>query len=136
MADRPAGIRPKGKQRRRRIIGGGGFRAGPSFVTINLLERRADLLGGGRNILRGPSWVNLDFSLFRRFLIREKVSLEFRSEFFNFTNTPHFDWPSGTSGLASDATVTRAGHPAFAQITATNENAPQRVIRFGLRLLF
>jgi hypothetical protein len=41
----------------------------------------------GRNILRGPSWVNLDFSLFRTFRIAEGVGLQFRAEAFNLTNT-------------------------------------------------
>jgi aerobic-type carbon monoxide dehydrogenase small subunit (CoxS/CutS family) len=47
----------------------------------------------GRNILRGPSWVNLDFSLFRTFGITEGLVLEFRAEAFNLTNTPHFNNP-------------------------------------------
>jgi putative transposase len=44
MADRPAGIGSTGKQGEPPIVGSGGSRAGPNFVTINLLERRANLL--------------------------------------------------------------------------------------------
>ncbi len=51
----------------------------------------------GRNTMRGPSWTNLDLSLFRRFPIR-KVTLEARIEGFNVTNTPHFGQPNGDIG--------------------------------------
>jgi len=47
----------------------------------------------GRNVLRGPGLVSLDFSVFRKFPITERVTGEFRMESFNFTNTPHFNNP-------------------------------------------
>lgn len=77
----------------------------------------------GRNILRGPTWVNLDFSVFRVFPLTEDFSLEFRSEFFNFTNTPHFNNPNGNVSSNS-----------FMYITSTSDNAPERVVRFALKL--
>jgi hypothetical protein len=77
----------------------------------------------GRNILRGPAWVNLDFSVLRRFALRGRLGVEFRSEFFNLTNTPHFSNP------ISDVTS-----GSFMQITSTDPNAPNRVIRFGVRV--
>ncbi|MGH9340543.1 MAG: TonB-dependent receptor domain-containing protein [Acidobacteriota bacterium] len=79
----------------------------------------------GRNILRGPTWVNLDFSVFRHFEITEAVGLEFRSEFFNLTNTPHFNNPNGS--------VTSSN---FFVISSTSNNAPERYIRFGFKLTF
>jgi hypothetical protein len=77
----------------------------------------------GRNILRGPSWVNLDFSLFRTFHIMEGVGLEFRAEAFNISNTPHFNNP--VSGVDSGN---------FMHITSTSANAPERILRFGFKL--
>jgi hypothetical protein len=45
----------------------------------------------GRNILRGPGFNNLDLGIMKRFPIKgEKYHVEFRAEFFNVTNTPHF----------------------------------------------
>jgi hypothetical protein len=79
----------------------------------------------GRNILRGPTWVNLDFSIFRNFKVTEDLGLEFRSEFFNLTNTPHFNNPNGTATSSQ-----------FMWITGTSGNAPERYIRFGLKLHF
>jgi len=34
----------------------------------------------GRNVLRGPGRVNLDFSLFKNFMLRERLRLQFRAE--------------------------------------------------------
>ncbi len=76
----------------------------------------------GRNILRGPTHVNLDMSLFRSFNITEWLSSEFRVEAFNITNTPHFSNPN-TSVTSSD----------FMKILSTDGNAPARSIRFGLK---
>ncbi len=79
----------------------------------------------GRNILRGPTWVNLDLSVFRDFHVTEDVGLQFRTEFLNATNTPHFNNP--TNNVSSGN---------FMFITSTSANAPERIIRFGLKLTF
>ena len=76
----------------------------------------------GRNTVRGPTWANLDLSVFRSFNITETVSTEFRVESFNVTNTPHFSNPN--LGVTSSN---------FMRITSTDNNAPARSIRFGLK---
>src|SRR5215471_6724252 len=77
----------------------------------------------GRNLFSGPSYVNLDFSLFRKFRVTERVGGEFRVESFNFSNTPHFNPPGVTMG-----------NPDFGQVTGTLGD-PRR-IEFGLKLTF
>jgi len=47
----------------------------------------------GRNLLSGPSYMNWDFSLFKRFKLREGQTLEFRYEMFNMFNHPNFSNP-------------------------------------------
>jgi hypothetical protein len=79
----------------------------------------------GRDILRGPAWVNLDFSVFRQFRVTEQTNMEFRWEAFNLTNTAHFNNPNGDS--------TSGG---FMTITSTSGNAPNRVMRFSLHFKF
>ncbi len=79
----------------------------------------------GRNIIRGTTWVNLDFSIFRNFRIKDDQGIEFRAEFFNLTNTPHFNNPNFSASSSS-----------FMQITSTSQNALNRVIRFGLKYTF
>jgi Carboxypeptidase regulatory-like domain len=77
----------------------------------------------GRNLFSGPRFVNLDLSLFRKFRVTERVGGEFRAEFFNFTNTPHFNRPGST-----------LGNPGFGEVTTAV--ADQRQIQFGLKITF
>ena len=77
----------------------------------------------GRNILRGPGFTNIDFSLFKDFGITERARLQIRGEAFNLSNTPGFANPNATFGTA-----------AFGTITGTANN--NRQIQFGAKILF
>jgi hypothetical protein len=79
----------------------------------------------GRNIGRGPTLANYDFSVFRSFDLREGWKLEFRTEMYNLTNTPQFANPVGN---------VNAGN--FGQITGTFAGAGEREIQFAVRLRF
>ena len=87
-------------------------------------------------VVRGPGSVNLDFSLFKEFALKERMRLQFRSEYFNLTNTPTFYLGSGNS-----AALTCTGSPGG---PCTNSNfgtlstgtATGRQGQFGLKLLF
>ncbi len=77
----------------------------------------------GRNILRGPGRVNVDFSLFKDIAISERVNLQYRAEFFNLLNTPQFGLPNDAIGNANAGTITSiVGNP--------------RQVQMGLRLVF
>ena len=43
--------------------------------------------------LRAPGMRNFDVSVFKNFTLREKLRVQFRSEFFNIFNTPQFGFP-------------------------------------------
>ena len=77
----------------------------------------------GRNILRGPGFANVDFSLFKNIPIGEKVKFQFRAEAFNLLNTPQFANPNSTFNTAT-----------FGSITSTAN--PNRQIQFGAKILF
>jgi len=47
----------------------------------------------GRNSLRGPSFKEFNFSLFKDTYLTEKLNLQFRAEFFNILNHPNFSNP-------------------------------------------
>ena len=83
----------------------------------------------GRNTMRGPGVVNLDFSVFRAFKLSERFNLQFRTEAFNVSNTPHFANPNGNANSSN-----------FGRITSTQSSADaigrSREVRFGLRLGF
>ena len=78
---------------------------------------------GGRNILRGPSRSNLDFSIFREGAIAERARVQFRGEFFNIFNHPQFDLPNATIGSAA------------AGVISSTVGSP-RDIQLSLRLMF
>ncbi|MGH9837862.1 MAG: hypothetical protein ACREEM_03670, partial [Blastocatellia bacterium] len=84
----------------------------------------------GFNTLRSPGTANLDLGIFREFRITEGIKLQFRTEAFNATNTPHFAAPANTN----------VSNPNFLEITGTRqfgrEGIDERVFRFGLRLAF
>jgi len=53
----------------------------------------------GRNVVRGPDFVNLDFSVSKTFALESRLNLELRGEFFNILNHPNF---AGVDGDVSD----------------------------------
>ena len=70
----------------------GGMAANPAaFTVLNTGQTQGDL---GRNWLRGFGLTQLDFSLMRRFGLKDRATLEFRVEAFNIFNHPNFANPS------------------------------------------
>jgi len=76
-----------------------------------------------RNMLFGPGIFSWDASLFKDARLSEKVSLQFRAEFFNLPNHANFGLPA--SNISVPATVGRISSAGAA-----------RDIQFGLRLAF
>jgi hypothetical protein len=81
----------------------------------------------GANILRGPGLINVDMGVFRRFQLTERMDLQFRSEVFNISNTPHFANPNSNIASSGFGLVTGMQNTG-------REGLDQRVFRFGLRL--
>jgi Carboxypeptidase regulatory-like domain/TonB-dependent Receptor Plug Domain len=73
--------------------------------------------------VRAPGIDNWDMSIFKKFHFGERSSAEFRAEFFNAFNDPHFGPPANVFQ-----------QPGFGTISSTA--APNRQIQFGLRLAF
>jgi hypothetical protein len=72
----------------------------------------------GRNILRGPTYINLDSSIAKSFKLTERLTTQLRGDFFNLTNTAHFNNP-GVS-VASSSTfgkISGAGDPRIVQLS-------------------
>ncbi|MBI4903331.1 MAG: TonB-dependent receptor [Acidobacteria bacterium] len=88
----------------------------------------------GRNAFTGPGLGNLDFSIFRKFEITERVKLEFRAESTNVTNSPAFGNPNTTLGDANfgKITGTLAGLVTNQGVGGTGP----RAVNLGLKLTF
>jgi hypothetical protein len=78
----------------------------------------------GRNLLVGPGFVNVNFSLFKDFAITEGIRLQTRFEAFNALNTPHFQNPSGDMGNPLQ----------FGKITRTSEK--MRIVQLAAKIIF
>jgi hypothetical protein len=70
----------------------------------------------GRNILYGRGFRNWDFIVVRNFPMHERARLQFRGEFFNFTNTPAFGNPVGNIQAANAGQILSAGEPRSIQL--------------------
>ena len=73
--------------------------------------------------VRGPSLINLDTALLKDTHLKEDLTLQFRAEAFNLTNTPQLWLPNTTFGNLQ-----------FGQISQTS--GLPRVIQFSLKLIF
>lgn len=88
----------------------------------------AAALGSKPSNLVGPGVHKFDFSIFKTFQITERVSTEFRSEFFNILNHPNFS-PLGINGNFTD--------PHFGQLSSTRFNPyDPRQIQFALKMYY
>jgi hypothetical protein len=87
------------------------------------LRRPCGIYGNfGRHAISGPGSINFDISLFKNTRLNERMTLQFRTEFFNIFNHANFNNPNGT--LTSGT---------FGQITSA---ATAREVQFALKLLF
>jgi hypothetical protein len=103
-------------------------------VTCNI-PSRPDLChygNSGVGIIRDLPQHNLDFSLFKNFVVTERVKLQFRSEFFNAFNTPYFADPTNI-GFVSINSITPDA-PRVGEVRGLR--TPMRIIQFGLKLFF
>jgi hypothetical protein len=74
----------------------------------------------GRNAIYGPGFGSVDFSVFKKTRITERVSAEFRVEIFNLFNRVNYANPSTTFSSGS-----------FGQITATRNGGSAPGLGFG-----
>jgi hypothetical protein len=109
-------------------VGSSGYYYAPtSFAAVN--QQRFGTTG--RNVMRNPGLWNTDLSISRVFPIKERMQLQFRTEFYNLPNTSHF-WGPGTSSSSIITTSSQS-------VTASNfmrivGSYGERNIRFAFRL--
>ncbi|MFB3830046.1 MAG: TonB-dependent receptor domain-containing protein [Bryobacteraceae bacterium] len=69
----------------------------------------------GRNVFHGPGLNNFDFSVFKKFRVSEKHSVEFATQIFNLWNHVQFNNPSGNIGSSTFGRITGARDPRLTQ---------------------
>ena len=106
----------------------------PCFPTIlDPVHNAADRTYGlHRNVLRGPGLTNLDIAIAKTTAITERVSLEFRVEYFNVLNHPEFAQPTLLTG------TTNINSPTFGLETSTGtfRGSTPRIGQLAARLTF
>jgi outer membrane receptor protein involved in Fe transport len=105
----------------------------PCFPSIDPVTHPADRTYGlHRNTLRGPSLVNMDLALAKTTAITERVSLEFRVEYFNALNHPEFAQPTFVDNATNINSVD------FGQITTTGtfRGPTPRIGQLAARITF
>jgi hypothetical protein len=108
----------------------------PCFPQLDPVHNPADRTYGlSRNVLRGPGLTNLDLAVAKTTVITERVSLEFRVEYFNALNHPEFAQPTGAS---PGNNATNINSPLFGQVTTTGtfRGAAPRIGQLAARLTF
>ena len=98
----------------------------------------ANTLGGSMAATTGPGFHRLDFSTFKDIHMNDRLSMQFRAEFFNILNHPNFNAPNfsgnGVLAVANSGNFTNAN---FGEIGSTRD-APYdpRQIQFALKLFY
>jgi hypothetical protein len=87
-----------------------------------VMPPRGTFGNAGRNILEGPGFANVNFSVVKNTALAERVNLQIRSEFFNLFDRANFDLPDNF-----------LGSPTFGQVLSAQA---ARRIQFGVKLIF
>ena len=70
----------------------------------------------GRNVLRGPGFVNWQLAVFKRTRITERQSVELQAEFFNLFNQAQFLNPIGDIGSPNFGRILETADPRIVQL--------------------
>lgn len=100
----------------------GNFYFDPTPGTTFVAPANDQYGNSAKNIVRGPGRNNSDMSLFKNFVLREGINLQFRGELFNIWNHAQFRNPNMTANDRNYATISDTG--------------PPRVVQFALKLTF
>lgn len=83
----------------------------------------------GRNVVVGPGFSNVDFSLFKNFKLDESRSLQFRFEAFDLFNQANFGQPGRVVGAQTFARITNTRFP-------TGDSGSSRQLQFALKFSY
>jgi outer membrane receptor protein involved in Fe transport len=121
------------------ILGGGRSHAAQVAEWFNTSAFQPNATGTfgdtGKNILRGPRFFDADLAAVKNVKITERLSMEFRAEFFNAFNNVNFGRPDGN---LADIGTTYGEITGLAGGSSSNTygTAQPRIIQFAVKLSF
>jgi Carboxypeptidase regulatory-like domain/TonB dependent receptor len=83
----------------------------------------------GRNVVIGPGFSNLDFSVLKNTKITEALRLQFRAEVFDIFNHANFGQPGRVVGSTTFGVITNTRF-------ATGDSGSSRQVQFAMKLIF
>ena len=90
-----------------------------------------------RNQYRGPSYFNMDMSLFKNIKLREQLTFSIGAQAFNVFNHPNFANPDSVFGSATFGQITSmAGAPTSPYGTFLGFDSSPRVVQVSAKLTF
>jgi hypothetical protein len=93
------------------------------FNTADFAPNKIGTFGNtGKNILRGPRYFDADLALLKNTTLTDRVSLQFRAEFYNALNNVNFGMPD--NGLTDSS---------FGQLTSAQS---PRILQMALKAIF
>jgi hypothetical protein len=118
----------------------GCYAKGNSVMTPSALGTFGTM---GRNVFRDSGFKNVDFSVVKNWKFKERVSVQFRTEFFNIFNHPNFANPYGGQngfGLSDPSSPGTFGCGcATPDVAATNPvigSGGPRAMQLGMKLIY
>jgi hypothetical protein len=112
-----------------------GFCTSSSVFALPVSSSGVFHLGSlGRNVITGPDFKNLDFSVLKNTRITESLRLQFRTEVFDLFNHANLGQPGrvATVGSASFGLITPTNGTRF----PTSDSGSSRQLQFALKLIF
>jgi hypothetical protein len=88
----------------------------------------------GRNVVIGPDFKNVDFSVLKNTKLTERVNLQFRTEIFDLFNHANFGQPGRVATVGSTTFGVIA--PANGTRFPTGDSGSSRQLQFALKLIF
>ena len=144
----PGGGQSRGTQRPDLVPGvdpyastASGFVLNPAAFAVPQAGTYGDL---ARDALRGPGFVQLDTTVSKQFIVKERFKAELRGEIYNIMNHPNFANPTaaigGASLLPGTVFTTANASSTFGQLSSTVgkyvNNGTNRQIQIALRFTF
>jgi len=83
----------------------------------------------GRNVVIGPGFSNVDFSLVKNTTLSEDVTFQFRAEAFDLFNHASFGQPGRVVGTPGFGRITNTRFP-------TGDSGSSRQLQFAVKLMF